>query len=331
MAHVIITQQIPEIAQELFKKAGHSVTVLSKDGPLSHAELKNKVAGADAIVSVLTDKIDAEIMDSASQQDSKQAGHKLKIIANYAVGFDNIDVKEAKKRNIMVTNTPGVLTESVAEHSVALIFAVAKRVVESDTFVRDGKYKHWMPTGFIGQQLWGKTIGIVGLGRIGSMLAEICYRGLRMRVLYNDMKHDERLEMELGAEYHLLPTLLERADVVSINVPLMPSTRHLISGKELRLMKKTAILINTSRGPVVDEKALVDALREHIIGGAGLDVYENEPALAPGLAKLPNVVLTPHIASATLEARTAMATIVATNVIEALKGNTPPNVVDLQK
>lgn len=323
MSTIIITQEIPEIAQELFKKAGHSVDVLSKDGPLPHSELKKKVAGADAIVSVLTDKIDAEVMDST--------GKKLKIIANYAVGFDNIDVKEAKKRAIIVTNTPGVLTESVAEHSVALMFAVAKRIVESDTFVRDGRYKHWMPMGFIGQQLWGKTIGIVGLGRIGSMLAEICYRGLRMRVLYNDMKHDERLEMELGAEYHLLPTLLERADVVSINVPLMPSTRHLISGKELRLMKKTAILINTSRGPVVDEKALVTALKDGTIAGAGLDVFENEPALAPGLSKLANVVLTPHIASATLEARTAMATIVATNVIEALKGNTPPNVVDGQK
>jgi len=320
---IILTQQIPSIATELLKKAGHSVEVLSKNGPLSHSELEKKVVGADAIVSALTDKIDGEIMDSIGKQ--------LKIIANYAVGFDNIDVKEAKKRNIIVTNTPGVLTESVAEHSVALMFAVAKRIVESDTFVRAGDYKHWMPTGFIGQQLWGKTIGIVGLGRIGSMLAEICYRGLRMRVLYNDMKHDERLEMELGAEYHLLPTLLERADVVSINVPLVPSTRHLISAKELRLMKKTAILINTSRGPVIDEKSLVSALKEGEIAGAGLDVYENEPELTPGLAKLANVVLTPHTASATLEARTAMATIVATNVIEALKGNTPPNSVDVQK
>lgn len=330
MAHIIITQQIPENAHEMFKKAGHRVEVLSKDGPLPHAELKKKVAGADAIVSVLTDKIDGELMDSA--------GKKLKIIANYAVGFDNIDVKEAKKRAIVVTNTPGVLTESVAEHSVALMFAVAKRIVESDTFVREGKYKHWMPNGFtssesekngLGQQLWGKTIGIVGLGRIGSMLAEICYRGLRMRVLYHDMKHDERLEMELGAEYHLLPTLLERADVVSINVPLMPTTRHLISGKELLLMKKTAILINTSRGPVVDEKALVSALKNGEIAGAGLDVFENEPNLAEGLKDLPNVVLTPHTASATLEARTQMATIVAENVIQVLAGKPAINPVNL--
>lgn len=309
---VIITQQIPEIATDLLKKAGHSVEVLSDDGPVAPALLRQKVKGADAIISVLTDKMDNALMDAA--------GRQLKIIANYAVGYDNIDVSTAQAKKIAITNTPGVLTEAVAEHTVALMFAVAKRIVEADRFMRAGKYKHWMPMGLIGQQLWGKTIGIVGLGRIGSFLAEICFYGLKMKIIYHDVKHDERFEMELKAEYHELPALLERADVVSLNVPLLPETRHLISAKELKMMKKTAILINTSRGPVVDENALVQALREHEIAGAGLDVYENEPKLAEGLDKLDNIVITPHIASATLEARAAMAMIAAKNIIEVLSG-----------
>ena len=324
---IIITQQIPKIAQEMLEKAGHQVEVLSQDGPPSREKLLEGVKGADAIVSVLTDKIDGEVMDAVGKQ--------LKIIANYAVGYDNIDIEAAKQRNIAVTNTPGVLTEAVAEHTVALMFAVAKRIAESDKFMRDGKYKHWLPMGLalngvegLGQQLWGKTIGIVGLGRIGSFLAEICFYGLKMKIIYHDVKRDDRFEMELKAEYHELPTLLERSDVVSINVPLLDSTRHLIGSKELKMMKKTAILINTSRGPVVDENALVSALKEGEIRGAGLDVFENEPKLADGLKDLSNVVLTPHTASATLEARITMATIVAKNIIEVLEGKEAINPVE---
>lgn len=316
---IIITQQIPEIAEELLKKAGHSVDVLSQDGPPSREKLLASVKGADAMISVLTDKIDGEVMDGDRAQ--------LKIIANYAVGYDNIDLEAAKQRNIIITNTPGVLTEAVAEHTVALMFAVAKRIAESDKFMRAGKYKHWLPMGLaasgeegLGQQLWGKTMGIVGLGRIGSFLAEICFYGLKMKIVYNDVKRDDRFEMELKAEFHGLPTLLAQSDVVSINVPLLDSTRHLISAKELQIMRKTAILINTSRGPVIDENALVTALREHEIAGAGLDVFENEPNLADGLRDLSNVVLTPHSASATLEARIAMAEIAAQNIIKVLSG-----------
>lgn len=318
--NIIITQQIPEIAQELLKKAGHSVKILSKDGPLAPTELRQQAKGADAIISILTDKINGEVMDSA--------GKNLKIIANYAVGYDNINLEDAKMRNIFVTNTPGALTESVAEHSLALMFAVAKRIVEADTFTRQGKYKHWLPVGFIGQQLWGKTIGIVGLGRIGSMLAEICYRGLRMKILYNDVAHDHRFESELGAQFHALPILLGKSDFISINVPLLPSTRHLIGEKELSQMKPNAILINTSRGPVVDETALVRALEKNKIAGAGIDVFENEPKLTSGLKELKNIVITPHIASATLEARTEMAQIVAKNVIAVLAGREPINPVN---
>ena len=324
---IIITQEIPKIAEELLKKAGHSVVVLSQDGPPSREKLLESVKGADAMISVLSDKIDGEVMDGGRA--------RLKIIANYAVGYDNIDLDAAKQRNIVVTNTPGVLTEAVAEHTVALMFAVAKRITESDKFMRAGEYKHWLPMGLaasgeegLGQQLWGKTIGIVGLGRIGSFLAEICYYGLKMKIVYNDVKRDDRFEMELKAQHHELPTLLAQSDVVSINVPLVDSTRHLISAKELQIMKKTAILINTSRGAVIDENALVAALREHEIAGAGLDVFENEPDIADGLKGLSNVVLTPHSASATLEARLSMAEMAAKNIIKVLAGGEALNPVE---
>lgn len=313
---VYITRQIPKIGIEKLKNK-FKVEINPHDRPLSIAELKRKVKGAHAILSMLHDKIDEEIL--------KAAGSQLKIVSNYAVGFDNIDLETAQKHKVFITNTPGVLTEAVAEHTFALLMAAAKRIHEADQYVRTVKYKYWEPLGFLGPQIWGKKIGIVGLGRIGSFVAQIAHGGYNMEVLYHDIKRNEEFEIRFSATYHELQTLLKESDFVTLHVPLLPSTRHLISEKELNLMKKTAILINTSRGPVVDEKALVSALKNKKIWAAGLDVFENEPKLAPGLKDLPNVVLTPHTASATVEARNLMSKIAAENIIAALSGQTPPN------
>ncbi len=315
---VVITRPIPEPAHHLLSKK-YIVRSNKVNKVLHKKALLRHVAGASAILSVIPDQITSDVLDAAGQQ--------LKIVANFAVGFDNIDVEAAKARNIIVTNTPGVLTEAVAEHTLALMFACARRISEADTFMRAGRYKQWEPLGFLGPQLWGKTIGVVGLGRIGSWVAEIAHTGLGMEVIYYDLERNDELEMRTGAIYHELPTLLARADVVSIHLPLLPSTRHFIGAPELRLMKKTAILINTSRGPIIDEAALVTALKRQQIWAAGLDVFEHEPKLTTGLRELPNVVLTPHTASATIEARHAMSKIAANNILAVLTGRAPLNPV----
>lgn len=315
---VVITRPIPDPGPGLLRKK-FRVKANPRDKVLTPTQLRAFVKGADAILSVIPDRIDGSVMDAA--------GDQLKLVANYAVGFDNIDVKAAQSRHVVVTNTPGVLTEAVAEHTVALMAAAARRVVEADDFVRAGKYTQWEPMGFLGPQIWGKTVGIIGLGRIGSWVAEICQSGYGMKVLYHDLERNPEFELRFGAQYHELPTLLKLADVVTLHVPLLPSTRHLIGAPELNLMKKTAILINTSRGPVVDERALVQALKKRQIWAAGLDVYEHEPKLAPGLTQLPNVILTPHIASATQEARAAMSQIAAENILAVLAGKPPVNPV----
>lgn len=314
---IFITRQIPEAGIKLLRKRGYQIKIFKKSMPIPRKELLRSVKGVDAICSLLTDKIDGKVMDAA--------GPQLKIIANYAVGFDNIDLKAAKERKIFVTNTPGVLTESVAEHTFALMFAVAKRLIEADKFVRAGKYKGWDPNLFIGQHLWDKTLGIIGLGRIGKWVGEVAYEGLSMKILYKDIKRNEEFEMRCDAKYRPLKRLLKESDIVTVHVPLLPSTYHLIGEEEFRLMKKTAIFINTSRGAVVDEKALVKALKNKWIFGAGIDVYEHAPKLTPGLTKLDNIVLTPHTASATALARNNMAKIVAENIISALKGEVPLN------
>lgn len=228
----------------------------------------------------------------------------------------------------MAANTPGVLNGAVAEHAIALMFAVAKRIPEADRFTRAGKYKGWEPELLLGTELSGKTLGILGLGRIGAGVAKRA-KAMEMKVLYYDVKRNEAFEKELGASFASVEDLLAGSDVVSIHVPLLPSTRRLIDAKKLRMMRKGAILINTSRGPVIDEKALVAALKARRIGGAGLDVYENEPRLAPGLAKLQNAVLTPHTASATVETRDQMSRLAAQAIIDALAGKTPSNLVPL--
>lgn len=316
---VFITRKIPENGIRLLKQKGHKVKVGSQVRNLAAKEIAIKGKGADALLCLLTDTIDGKLMDAL--------GPQLKVIANYAVGFDNIDVGAARKRSIQVTNTPGVLTEAVAEHAVALIFGIVRRLAESDRFVRAKKYKGWEPELFLGEELQGKILGIVGHGRTGCRVADILQKGLGMKVLYYDVVRDKKAEARCGIQYASFFGLLKKADVVSLHVPLLPSTRHLISRKELSAMKKTAYLINTSRGPVVDEKMLVKAMKKNWITGAALDVFESEPAFTPGLLDLENVLLTPHIASATRETRKKMAELAAKNIIAVLSGKKPQNPV----
>ena len=312
MPKVFITRQIPDSGIKLLKEKGFEVEVSDFDGVLPREALLAKVKGADAILSLLTDKMDGELMDAA--------GPQLKIIANYAVGYDNINLADAAARKIIITNTPDVLTESVAEHAIALIFALAHRLVESDQYMRDGKYTGWAPMLFLGNDLVGKTLGLVGLGRIGGAVARRMHDGFEMKILYYDAKRNEELEKKYNLQFVDLPTLLSVSDFVSVHVPMMPATKHLIGAEQLNMMKKTAYLINTSRGPIIDENALVAALKNGVIRGAALDVYEREPKMADGLAQLSNTILTPHTASATEETRSAMSELAAKNIIAVLAG-----------
>ncbi len=313
---VFVTRKIPESGIDLLKKEGFDVEVSDFDGVLSHEKLIEKIKGADAILSLLTDKIDGEAMDAS--------GAQLKVIANYAVGYDNLNLEDAKKRNITLTNTPEVLSETVAEHTFALLLAIAHRIVESDQYFRDGKYIGWAPLLLLGQDVSHKTLGVVGLGRIGSLVAKHAHKGFEMKVLYYDIKRNEDFEKEFNAEFREnIEDILKEADFVSLHVPFLPSTKHLMNEERLKMMKKSAYLINTSRGPVIDENALVKALKEGWIKGAALDVYENEPKPAPGLTDLPNAILTPHIASATEETRSKMSELAAKNIIAVLKGEKP--------
>lgn len=319
MAKIFVTRRIPEAGLEMLRKAEHEVVINEKDEVLTREELLGELKKQpyDAVLCLLTDKIDEEVMVAVPS---------AKIFANYAVGFDNIDVAAAKARGVWVTNTPGISTNAVAEFTLTLMLAVAKRVVEADQFIRDGKYGGWVPMLFLGSELAGKTLGIVGLGRIGGRVAEIAQKGFGMKVIYADIVRNEKAEEELGLHFHpMLETLLREADFVSLNVPLTDSTRHLMNRERLAELKPTAILINTARGPVVDELALIEALKNKKIAGAGLDVYEFEPKLSEGLAALDNVILTPHIASATDFARDGMSRLAAENILAALEGKTPPN------
>jgi glyoxylate reductase len=286
---------------------------------IGREHLLKQVVGCVGIISLLTEKIDAEVMDAA--------GSQLKVIANYAVGFDNIDVDEASKRGIVVLNTPGILTESVAEHVIALMLSVSRRVVEGDRFIRSDKYHGWEPDLLIGSGVRNKIMGIVGLGRIGTWVARMA-DGLGMKVVYNSRSRDEEVELELGAEFYELPELLKMADVVSVNLPLNDETVEFIGKDELSLMKRGSIIINTARGLIVSEKDLIEALREKRIGGAGLDVFESEDGINSEFYGLPNVVLTPHIASSTVSARIMMAKLAINGLKQVLSGQTPPNIVN---
>lgn len=322
MAKIFVTRKIPDAGPRLLVAEGHEVIVSAKDGVLTKEELIAALRATpyDAVLCLLTDKIDDEVFAAAGA---------AKIFANYAVGVDNIDLAAAKKRGLLITNTPGVLTDAVAEHAFALMIAVAKRIAEADRYTRAGEYRGWAPELLLGVDLTGKILGIVGLGRIGSRVAHFA-RGFEMKIIYYDVARNEQFEKESGAAHCFkVDDVLRQADFVSLHVPLLDSTRHLINKERLALMKPTAILVNTSRGSVVDEAALVTALQAGAIRGAGLDVFENEPRLAPGLTELDNVILTPHTASATEETRQAMSRLAAENILAVLSGQTPPNLVKL--
>lgn len=282
------------------------------------AEVLRRVAGKEALICLLTEKIDDELLDAAPG---------LRIVANVAVGYDNVDLAACTRRKIPVSNTPGVLDETTADLAWTLMMAVARRLIEGDTLARSGQWRGWNLDQLCGADVWGKTLGILGFGRIGRAVARRA-RGFNMRVIYHSRKRAPvDVEKELGAEFLQRDELLAQADFLSLHVPLTPETRGLIGARELAMMKSTAFLINTTRGPVVQEAALVAALESGKIAGAALDVYEREPQISDGLRR-PNVVLAPHLGSASLETRTKMATMAAENVIALFDGRRPPNILN---
>jgi glyoxylate reductase len=321
MPTIYVTRRIPELGLSMLRDKGFTLDVSEKDGVLTREELLGALRSKpyDGVLSLLTDTIDGEVFDAVPT---------AKIFANYAVGFNNINLPAAKERGVTITNTPGALTNTVAEHAMALILACTTRTVEGDRFTRAGKYEGWGPMMMLGMDLAGKTLGVLGAGRIGSRLAHHAKHGFDMDVVYYDVKQNTDFERETGAKFYgTVDEVLAHADVVSVHVPLLDSTKHLINADRLKMMKKSAYLINTSRGPVVDEAALVTALRDGTIAGAGLDVFENEPSLALGLRECENAVITPHIASASVPTRDGMARLAAENLIAFFDGATPPNIV----
>lgn len=313
---VVITRLIPEPGPSLLAGAFSEVRLNSRDAGLDREALLRHVRDCDGLLCLLTDKIDAEVMDAAG----------CRVIANMAVGFNNIDVGEATRRGILVTNTPGVLTECTADLTWALILGVARRVAEGDREMRAGRFSGWGPLYMLGGEVTGATLGLIGPGRIAAAVARRAL-GFDMRILYAGRRDSPAMDA-LGGTRVPLDRLLAQSDFVSLHVPLSEETRHMIDAEALRRMKPTAYLINTSRGPVVHEKALVEALRSGTIAGAGLDVYEDEPAMAPGLAECSNTVLLPHLGSATIAVRAAMSRMAAQNLIAALVGDTVPNPVN---
>ena len=315
---VFLTRELPPKAMQRLQETTE-LEYNKEDRVLSKEEIIKGIQDKDVLLCLLTDAIDGEIMD---------ANPNLKVIANYAVGFNNIDVEAATQRKIPVTNTPGVLTETSADMAFALIMATARRIPEADKFLRTGDWKGWGPLQFLGADIYGATLGIIGLGRIGKAVAKRA-SGFDMRVVYwNRTRLSEQEEKEKGLEYLSFEDVLAQSDFVSLNVAYNPETHHLISNLELELMQTTSYLINTARGPVVDEKALVKALQEGQIQGAGLDVFENEPQVEPELLEMDNVVLLPHLASATIATRTKMAMKAIDNLLAVWEGKTPPNLVN---
>lgn len=317
---VYVTRELPERGLRIIKK-NFDAEVWPEYGPPPKKVIIEKAKNVDALATLLSDKMDAEVFDAAPN---------LRIIAQMAVGFDNIDVQEATRRGIYVTNTPEVLTDTTADFAWALLMAVARRVVEADKYVRTGQWKvGWHPSMMRGRDVYGTTIGIVGAGRIGYAVAKRA-KGFDMKVLFYDVIPRPEMEKELGAKRVELDELLKESDFVSIHVPLMKETYHLMNAEKLKLMKKTAYLINNARGPIVDEKALYEALKEGRIAGAGLDVFEQEPTPVDNqLLKLDNIVAAPHISSASHETRSKMAEMVAENLVAFFDGKKPPNLVNL--
>jgi glyoxylate reductase len=317
---VLITKRLPDdIVHRIVEH--HEVTMEKNDQPLEKAHLKAAIADKHGVLCLITDTLDHNIISHAS---------KLRIIANFGVGFNNIDVAAATRRGILVTNTPDVLTDATADLAFALVLAVGRRIVEGDRIVREKRFHFWSAFNFLGSEVSGKTLGIIGMGRIGRAVA--CRaRGFSMRVIYHN-RHRLSIEQEkkLGARYLELNGVLEQADYLSLHVPLTPQTYHLIGADQMLRMKPGAFLINTSRGSVVDEPALLAALQSGRIAGAGLDVYENEPEVTPGLMDLNQVVLLPHVGSATVETRHNMAALAADNLLAGLAGRMPPNCLNPQ-
>lgn len=316
---VVVTRKIPRLGIDMLENAGFEVVGNDSERLLNNQQMKNFVKGADAILCLLLDKIDGEIMDVT--------GPQLKIISNYGVGFDNIDMEAAKKRNILVANTPSDLSgEAVAEFTIGLIFDLLKRITEGDEFARKGNFGGWKPEIFLGQNLEGKTLGIIGLGRIGCLVAQMAH-AFGLRVIYTKRARDCEMEKKYKLEYMSLENLLREADIVSLHVPLTKETHHLINEEKILLMKDSAFLVNTSRGGIVDEAALVEALKKGKLAGAAIDTHEYEPEVNPELCGMPNVILTPHTASSVKEVRDDMARMAAVNIIEALNNKKPPNLV----
>ncbi len=317
---IYVTRELPEEAMRVLKSK-FDVEVWEGEMPPPKSILVEKVKEVDGVICLLTEKFDEEVINAASP--------KLRGICQIAVGFDNINVKAATAKGICVTNTPGVLTETTADYAFTLMVATARRIAEADKYVKSGQWKvPWGLMMLLGQDIWGKTLGIVGIGRIGSAVAKRA-KGFNMRIIYYDVFRNEQVEKELGIEYVPLEKLLKESDFVTVHVPLTPETHHLINEERLRTMKKTACLVNTSRGPVVDEKALYKALKEGWIWAAGLDVWEKEPVDTNNpLLKLDNVTAAPHIASGSIATRTRMAVMAAENMVAILDGRVPPNLVN---
>ena len=312
---VFVSRMIPEAGIEFLREKGVGVEINRQDRVLSKAELIECCRGKDGLLCQLTDEIDAEFLSLVPG---------LRGIANMAAGYDNIDLDAATARSIPVTNTPGVLTDATADLAWALLLAVARRIPEAERYLRAGRFKSWGPMLFLGGDLKDKTLGILGAGRIGTAVGKRA-RAFAMKILYFDPRENPVLEKETGAVKVEFKTLIRQSDFITIHLPLTPATRHIIGRRELKAMKPACYLVNTSRGAVIDEAALVEALRERRIAGAGLDVYENEPRLHPGLLELENAVLLPHIGSATVFTRRRMALTAAENLLAMLKGERPPN------
>ena len=315
MSKVVVTGRIPEVAVDKLR-AEHEVDAWSEAESMSRDELLSRVVGADALVTLLTERVDAELLDAA--------GPQLRVVANVAVGYDNIDVPACVERGVVATNTPGVLTEATADIAMALILMVTRRTGEGERVIRSAQPWKWGMFYLLGTGLQGKTLGVVGMGGIGQATARRA-RAFGMDVIYTS-RNDLAAEVaaELGARRVELDALLTAADVVSVHCPYSPATHHLIGAAQFDAMRESAYLVNTARGPIVNEAALVDALRDGQIAGAGLDVYEREPLVHPGLLELDNVALLPHLGSATIETRTAMATLAAANALAVLRREHPP-------
>jgi len=316
MKRVLVTRDIPESGIEMLEK-NFEVVVNRDDIPMTRAEMLEEFPKYDAVLTALSDKIDEEVMKAAP---------KVKIYANYAVGFNNFNVEMAKKLGIAMSNTPDVLSDSTAETAWSLLFAVSRRIIEADKYVREGKWERFAHKLLLGQDVYEKTLGIVGAGRIGQRFAEKA-RGYHMRILYHNRERNLDFEKRFNATYVELDQLYSESDFISLHCPLTDETKHLIDADAFKKMKFSSVLINTARGPIVDENALVDALKNNEIWGAGLDVYENEPQIHPELLKMDNVVLLPHIGSATTETRERMSQMAARNITEVLEGREPINSV----